>query len=53
MDKCAICGAETELYYSGVAVCLECSRTRDQALDQAEWPKIPDPRPFRMSQFPK
>jgi hypothetical protein len=50
MDKCAQCGAETQLYHGGSPVCLECSKTRDKALDQAEWPKILDPRPSRLSQ---
>ena len=29
MAACAYCGAETELYDSGVPVCLKCSEERD------------------------
>ena len=28
MAKCTDCGSETELYYSGVPICLKCSEAR-------------------------
>jgi hypothetical protein len=28
MEKCAFCGAPTELYYNGVPVCLRCEKER-------------------------
>jgi hypothetical protein len=48
MDKCALCGAETQLYHGDVPVCLDCSQARDKALAQADRLKMPDPRPFLM-----
>jgi len=29
MAKCTDCGSETELYYSGVPICLKCSEERE------------------------
>jgi hypothetical protein len=39
MAKCAVCGAETELYVNGRPLCVTCDDKRDQqkqSMEQAE-----------------
>jgi hypothetical protein len=41
VDKCKFCGAETELYFSGVPVCLKCS----EDVQRRRTEKIPEKKP--------
>jgi len=41
MAKCKYCGAETELYENGVAVCIACDETRHSPKKQPEVDRTP------------
>jgi hypothetical protein len=34
MAKCSLCGAETQLYTTGVPICVACATARDQKIKQ-------------------
>jgi len=50
MDECSKCGAETQLYENGNAICLKCSAQSEAArkrtaADLAERAELTDPDP--------
>ena len=36
MDQCSRCGAETQLYYGDIPICLDCSKAREQSNENVD-----------------